>query len=477
MAWVGTPKAWYMPPDMRLKVCRDLELESNDLQDQIVSDPCRNLIFRAARRVGKSYTISKRHFPMYLAPKSMHWIIGPTYDLAEKEFRYVLDFFRRFATKQGMPFKEMVPRYRHVPENGDLLIETSWGAKIIGKSATNMYSLVGEACDSVMLCEAAQLSRAVWERYVRPTLSTREGFASFGSTPDSAGEWLYQLEMQAQGLQDWKVYTQAAWECAHYPPGEVEAARRDLSEDAFYEQYGGEWRFYAGRVYKLFRRDVHVVKPFPIPASWKIVAGTDWGTRDPTACLWGAISPTGELYWIGEYYVSDSEFSTEDHARAMLREEERLGIAGRPVRIADHHGLGTQLIISANKAGFKTVPCRSEDRKSRRDAALSAYTVRANQHPYHIREAGLPPGDYPKVFLFEGACPNYERELQFLTWREGMRKEGAMNDTKGDDHAVDCGEYVCEYFNVGLAGRFRRAVSSYKPKAVFDQTGYYLLTR
>ncbi|MGL5934392.1 MAG: hypothetical protein ACRCZI_02095 [Cetobacterium sp.] len=459
-----------------MRLCQDLGLETNDWQDRVVGCHARNVILRGARRIGKSYTLSKRHFPLMLAPKSMHWIVGPTYDLAEKEFRYFVDFFRRLSDKQGIPFKTLVPRYRHVPENGDLLLETMWGARLVGKSATNMYSLVGEACDSVMLAEAAQLSRPVWERYVRPTLSTKQGYATFGSTPDSSGEWLYQLEMQAAGMDDWAVFHQAAWECPHYPPGEVEAAKRDLSEDAFYEQYGGEWRFYHGRVYKLFKADLHLVEPFPIPASWKIISGSDWGSRDPTACEWGAQSPTGELYIFGEYYVADAELSTEDHAVAKLRMEEQLGVKGRPLRIADHHGLGTQLIVSASRAGFKTAPCRSEDRKARRDAALAACTPRAGRHPYHIREAGGPPGDYPNVFVFKDRCPNLVRELQFLTWREGMRREGAMNDTKGDDHAIDCFEYMLEYWNVGASGRTRRAAIGYKART-YDPTGYYALRR
>ena len=81
------PKYFYLPPDKRLHICRLLELESNPIQDAIVADPRRHLIFRAARRVGKSYTAAKRHFPMSLIPKSTHWIVGPTYDLAHKEFR------------------------------------------------------------------------------------------------------------------------------------------------------------------------------------------------------------------------------------------------------------------------------------------------------------------------------------------------------------------------------------------------------
>jgi hypothetical protein len=147
-------------------VCRLLELETNDVQDQIVGDPRRHVIFRAARRVGKSYTGAKRHFPLSLMPKSLHWIVAPTYDLAHKEFRYWLEFLLAF---QAHVNKKCIVRVEEQPGAGNLLIRTTWGATVIGKSAANPQSLLGEALDSVLYGEAAQLTRDVWTAmYVRP---------------------------------------------------------------------------------------------------------------------------------------------------------------------------------------------------------------------------------------------------------------------------------------------------------------------
>ena len=163
-------------------------------------------------------------------------------------------------------------------------ITTKWGAQILGKSAANPQSLLGEALDSVLYAEAAQLTRDIRERYVRPALATKEGYETFCTTPDAAGLWLYELELQAQTMpEEWGVYTMAAWDCPHYSAVDIAAARKELSEDAFYEQFGGEWRFYTGRVYKLFKPDLHVVDPFEIPKSWEIGSGIDFGSRDPMA--------------------------------------------------------------------------------------------------------------------------------------------------------------------------------------------------
>jgi hypothetical protein len=463
-------KYWHFPPAQRLKLCKDLGLETNLIQDQIVADPARFLFFRAARRVGKSFAATKRHFPLSLMPRSMHWIVAPTYDLAHKEFRYWLDFLQLLQNKIG---KKCISRVYEQPGAGDLMIKTPWGATVLGKSASNPSSLVGEACDSVIMAEASQLKHEIWERYVRATLATKEGYATFASTPDSAGLWLYELELKAATMTNWSIYTMPAWECNHYSKDDIEQARMELSEDAFYEQYGGEWRFYTGRVYKMFKADVHLVEPFPIPASWEIGAGVDFGSRDPMAEEVAARSPTGEVYFCGEYYVANQELSTQDHAAAMLRMEERYGFPpSRVSRVADHHGLGRQLITDAARCGLVCAPCASNDRRARRDCAMSALTPHENAHPYHIREAGLPPGTYPKVFIFKGRCPNLVRELQFLRWREGEKREGASNDTEGDNHAVDGMEYRLERWRVGRMARTRRHASGATPSHTLDPTGY-----
>ena len=297
---------------------------------------------------------------------------------------------------------------------------------------------------------------------------------AFASTPDSAGLWLYELELQAAGLKDWAIYNMPAWECAHYSMEDLASAKAQLSDDAYYEQYGGEWRFYTGRVYKTFKPDVHLVEPFDIPQSWEVGSGLDFGVRDPMAAEFAAKSPTGEVYFFGEYYQANQELTTQDHAAEILRTEERYGIKPhRMSRVADHHGLGRQLIIDASRAGMHCIPCASKDRRARRDCSLSAFTPHEGRHPYHAREAGLPPGFYPDVFIMKGRCPNLVREMQFLRWAEGMKREGAVNDTVGDNHAIDAMEYRLERWQVGRVARFRRAGNANTGRGVLDKTGYY----
>ena len=436
-------------------ILRDLGVESNAWQDAIVNSPARHVMLRGARRIGKSKTGAKRALKRIMQPMSRGWIVGPSYELAHKEFRYIREFVEGYCRMAHLPAPHPI---RENPGAGDLFMVTPWGAEIVGKSAQKAETLVGEENDWVLMSEPALHKKETWERYIRPTLSTRKGESIWPFTPDSGGLWLYELELAAASRPDWALFTMPAWDCPHYDPAEIAAAKRELSEDAFFEQYGAEWRFYTGRVFRSFHADKHLVAPFAIPQGWKVYAGTDFGLRDATCTLWMAKAPTGEGYFFDEYYYTGQDRATPDHAAAMLQTEHARGT--RPlVRIADHHGLGAQLILDASRAGWKTIACQSQDRRSRRERSLTAIAAKPRPHPYHVREGGHAEGEggtYPDVFVMKGRCPNLIRELQFLRWRDTSRKEGSFGDTEGDDHAVDTMEYLIEYAGIGATARHAR---------------------
>ena len=432
----------------------DMGIPQNAMQVAICESTARHVLFRGARRTGKSKCGAERVMRKVMLPKTRGWIVGPSYELAHKEFRYIREFVEAHCRRHKLPAPHPI---RENPGAGDLYLLTPWGAEVIGKSAQKPETLVGEELDWVLMSEPALHKRETWERYIRPTLSTRAGESVWPYTPDSGGLWLYELELEAAARPDWQVFHQPAWDCPHYDPKEIAAAKRELSEDAFAEQYGGEWRFYTGRVYRSFQAQTHLVPAFPIPQGWKVYAGTDFGLRDATCTLWMAKSPTGEGYIFDEYYYTNQDRATPDHAVAMLGMESARGT--RPlVRIADHHGLGAQLILDLNKAGWKTIGIQSQDRRSRRDRTLNAISRKARDAPYHVRE-GLAPADpdgrYPDLFVMKGRCPNLIREIQFLRWKDTVRKEGGFGDTEGDDHAIDTQEYLVEYAGLGIVSRHR----------------------
>lgn len=443
-------------------------LVTNAIQDALINSSARFKIFRAGRRVGKSYTAAKDLFcKEVLVPNTRSWIVGPSYSLAEKEFRYVAEFLVKAQKGLGLP----VSLIRSNPKAGDLYIKTGWGSEVIGMSADTQSTLVGEEIDCLIMSETAQHKEATWEKYLRATLTTRKGRAIFPTTPDVSGLWLYELELEAAKLPDWETFKCAAWDCPHWDKEEIENLRRTLSEDAFYEQIGGEWRFYTGRVYKAFKIDVHCIRSFPIPSGWVIREGIDFGVRDATAVIWLAESPTGEFYAFDEYYAQDRP--TVTHAKDIKLIEAKYSPVR--VRIADFHALGKQLMSDLSILGLHSVNC-IHDVKARRDRFQVFLGINDLQKPYHIREKLVEDSfpntvKYPKFYIFKDKCPNLIKELLFLRWKEGTRKEGTYGDTIGDDHAVAATEYCLAYATRARAGSGKKKVR-YVPRMVNRLTGY-----
>ena len=83
----------------------------------------------------------------------------------------------------------------------------------------------------------------------------------------------------------------------------------------------GDWDVVAGGAFTdVWRKQVHVLKPFRVPHSWRVDRSFDWGSTDPAACVWWAEAdgteatfpdgsrwcpPRGSLVGIGELYTAD----------------------------------------------------------------------------------------------------------------------------------------------------------------------------
>jgi predicted phage terminase large subunit-like protein len=73
------------------------------------------------------------------------------------------------------------------------------GGSVEVKSGDNADGLRGEGLDGVVLDEAAFLDEYVWEHAIRPSLSDKEGWAMFLSTPNGRN-WFYELVVNHCGM-------------------------------------------------------------------------------------------------------------------------------------------------------------------------------------------------------------------------------------------------------------------------------------
>jgi hypothetical protein len=74
----------------------------------------------------------------------------------------------------------------------------------------------------------------------------------------------------------------------------------------------GDWDIFAGQVFDEWRRERHVVKPFPLPpGGWKKFYSLDWGFAKPFSLGKWAVDSDGRMIRYGEWYgCSKDEMDT-----------------------------------------------------------------------------------------------------------------------------------------------------------------------
>src|SRR4051794_30933513 len=119
------------------------------------------------RRFGKSRMAGMDAQPKLLYPNSRMWIVGPTYDLAEKEFRVIWDtMIVRLKFGQDSRVKRAYNK-----KQGTMYIQFPWGTMLECRSADHPENLVGESLNHVIVSEAAKHKQDTFERYLRAALS------------------------------------------------------------------------------------------------------------------------------------------------------------------------------------------------------------------------------------------------------------------------------------------------------------------
>lgn len=273
-------------------------------------------VLDCGRRWGKSTSGPMDRIPhMMLKKPTLGWIVAPTYDLGEKEFRVFWDVLvdrMQVPTVKGKTYMNLRTK--------DFRITTAWGATIEVRSAEHPESLVGEGLDWVIMAEAAKLKLSHWEKYIRPTLSDKRGSALFVSTPEGFN-WFYDLYQRGQsGEHDaWWSYKSPTWDNTIVFPGgrtdpEITEVEATLAKEVFDQEYGAEFTSFAGRIYSEFDEEYHVVD-YEFNPEWPNYLAFDFGFRNPFVCLNIQVDPAENVYVWDEYY--EREIITPEHARRL----------------------------------------------------------------------------------------------------------------------------------------------------------------
>lgn len=219
-------------------------------QRAIMDHPARFRIVACGRRWGKSEMCAHLALERALRePGAEIWWTAPTYDDANN---YGFDNMTPLLSPDvlaGEP-KRTKPRK----------IELVNGSSISFRSAEREDSLRGGGVDFLVIDESASVHERAWTEELRPTLSDTLRDAVFIGTPKGRN-WFYRWFQRGQSadhpdVASWQALT---YQNPHVPDSEVNAAKDDMPERAFEQEYLANFVDDAGGVFQGVR-ELNVVE-------------------------------------------------------------------------------------------------------------------------------------------------------------------------------------------------------------------------
>lgn len=181
----------------------------------------------AHRRAGKTVAcvmdLIKRAIECQL-PEPRFAYIAPTYQQA-KDIAWA--YLKRYTG--GIPGMKVSESELSVtfPHNG---------ARLRLYGAENYERLRGLYLDGVVIDEAGDIDPRAWPEVIRPTLSDRKGWASFIGTPKGRNAF-FDVIQQSRREADWFHSTLRASETGLIAAGELQDARKTLTEEQYLQEY------------------------------------------------------------------------------------------------------------------------------------------------------------------------------------------------------------------------------------------------
>jgi len=352
------------------------------------------LIFQASKKKGMYYYIA----PSYIMAKSIAWRL----------------------------LKELAGDHIKVKNESELFVELPNGSVVQLKGAENRDGLRGVSLSGCVLDEFAFMAEEVWTEVIRPATSDRQAPVLFITSP-SGWNWAKDIYDYASGGQDenWQAWTFTTADGGNVKPEEIEAARRELPERTFNQEYLASFETLSNRVYSNFDRSSHVSEDI---ASAEDVAelyiGLDFNVT-PMSCSIGA-KVADQLHLFDEILIENSN-TTEMTAEIRRRYPgHKIRVypdpAGRARKTSAAGGVTDFTILE--QAGFTVIAPRKHPAVADRINEVQAMLKNAN-------------GDM-RLFVHP-RCKETIKALDGMTYKKGTSQP---DKTLGLDHITDALGYL-----------------------------------
>jgi PBSX family phage terminase large subunit len=238
-------------------------------QTTIANDKTRFRVAICGRRFGKTHLAIRELSYFARIPDQEVWYVAPSY----KQAKQIV--WRKLKNKlQDLKWVQKI-------NESELTIVLKNNSTISLKGADNPDSLRGVGLDFLVMDEFADISSDAWYEVLRPTLADKQGHALFIGTPKGTSNWSYDLYTKHEI--GWSSYQYTTIDGGNVAVEEIEAARRDLDERTFRQEFLATFETYANRIFYSFDRKVNV-KPYSGDLPSVVYIGMDFNI-DPMSAV------------------------------------------------------------------------------------------------------------------------------------------------------------------------------------------------
>lgn len=381
-------------------------------QQTISNCSSRFRVVAAGRRFGKSFLSLNEIAKFARHPNQRVLYVAPTYRQAKT---VIWDEMKTQFTQR---------RWVKKINESDLSVRLVNNSLITIRSSDNYDSLRGGKYDFIVLDECADIDPQAWFSVLRPTLSDTGGHALFIGSPKGRN-YFYDLWLQAGAVDDWSSFQYTTLDGGNVPPEEVEAAKRDMDQRTFEQEYLAQFVNYAGVIFYALSEE-NIQQHPGIDEHTALHIGMDFNVTPCTAAI-ATRTPDG-LHFFDEIVLHSS--NTNEMAEEIRR---RYGY-GRQIYVYPDSS-GGQRRTSANgitdhvilhNAGFKVVVDSINPPVNDSIASVNGLLCSTNGE---------------RRLLLDPKCKHIRESMLKWTYKEDSR---IPDKSSGWDHMCDCIRYIVQ---------------------------------
>jgi hypothetical protein len=339
-----------------------MNLSFHPAQAKVYQSNKRFKVICAGRRFGKTfYSISEMLFFALNNPGSKIVYFAPTRqqardivwgDLKER----TLDFIIKEPNETRLEIM-LKSKAGYNKRTGITHLSDENPSEIWLRGIENIESARGNGIDLLIADEVASTRNwwYAWNQILRPTLTDTKGKAIFISTPKGFNHFwdLYNKHLDDE---DYASFHFTSYDNPYLDPGEIDKARKEISDDYFKQEYLAEFVSVSGQVYKSW--DMHrQFIPLEYNPDLELHVSFDFGVNDPTAIIW--FQRNGPEFNIIDYY--EEKNASIEHFIQVLNSKpykKPTLYTGDPAGRARNHVTNTSIIQEYGKNGIhiRTIP-------------------------------------------------------------------------------------------------------------------------